>query len=199
MSTTIDFDDEARKLFASLGLNKLGNGQVAGGKYNALDPIYSAGEGKGTVFVGNDHAARSRDLLRAAGITRVVNCTENIPNYHENDKSIQYLRFPISYWSQHVKDTHESVLRFLKPFFSFLSEAIEAGHSVLVHCLAGAHRAGTAGCLTLMHFHQLRAEDAILRAKKLRPAINPIGMLPMLLARYQAAQERSSKGNGTGN
>ena len=40
MSTAIDFDDEARKLFASLGLNKLGNGQVAGGKYNALDPIY---------------------------------------------------------------------------------------------------------------------------------------------------------------
>ena len=39
-TSNVDFDEEARKLFDSLGLDALGAGHVAGGKYNSLDPIY---------------------------------------------------------------------------------------------------------------------------------------------------------------
>ena len=34
------------------------------------------------------------------------------------------------------------MLAFANPMFSFIEEAIGKGESVLVHCLAGAHRAG---------------------------------------------------------
>eukprot|EP00965_Chrysotila_dentata_P132394 4378064-Pleurochrysis_carterae.AAC.1 len=69
----MNFDDEARKLFAKLGLSK--SGQVAGGRYNNLDPIYVTPGSKATVYVGNESAARSRDILSAAKVTHVVNCT----------------------------------------------------------------------------------------------------------------------------
>lgn len=36
--------------------------------------------------------------------------------------------------------------------FDFIDNAIANGGSVLIHCLAGAHRAGTTGCACLVHF-----------------------------------------------
>ena len=54
-----------------------------------------------------------------------------------------------------------------------------------MHCLAGAHRAGTTGCLLLMHKEGLSAADAVKAAKQLRPVINPIGSLPTLLRVFE--------------
>lgn len=53
-----------------------------------------------------------------------------------------------------------------------------------MHCLAGAHRAGTAGVLILMRMGNMDKQSAIRLAKKLRPAINPIGGLDQLLNHY---------------
>ena len=38
-----------------------------------------------------------------------------------------------------------------QPLFDFVDSKLGAGESVLIHCLAGAHRAGTAGTACLMH------------------------------------------------
>ena len=46
---------------------------------------------------------------------------------------------------------------------------------MLVHCLAGAHRAGTTGCMLLMYKAGMPPGEAIKSAKKLRPVIDPIG------------------------
>ena len=75
----------------------------------------------------------------------------------------------------------QQIVDFLKTLFAFVDGALAKGESVLVHCLAGAHRAGTTGCLLLMYKHSLNGQDAIKAAKTLRPIINPIGNLPGLL------------------
>jgi protein-tyrosine phosphatase len=36
--------------------------------------------------------------------------------------------------------------------FDFVESELLAGRNVLIHCLAGAHRAGTAGTSCLMYF-----------------------------------------------
>ena len=38
----------------------------------------------------------------------------------------------------------------LRPMLEFINDVINRGESVLVHCLAGAHRAGTTGTLLLI-------------------------------------------------
>jgi protein-tyrosine phosphatase len=87
-----------------------------------------------------------------------------------------------------------SVAAFSDPMFEFIEEAISRGDNVLVHCLAGAHRAGTTGCACLMHFGGLEADKAIMVAKRLRPIIDPIGQLPQFLKRLEIMQqERGSK------
>ena len=111
------------------------------------------------------------------GVTHVVNCTDNMPQFHERDTKepkITYLRFPTSFWMQHERKLPEFIrresprhmparhTRALEPnhrhcvcalaaLFEFVDGALAKGESVLVHCLAGAHRAGTTGCMLLMY------------------------------------------------
>ena len=77
--------------------------------------------------------------------------------------------------------------------FEFIDVAIAQGQSVLVHCLAGAHRAGTTGCACLVHFAELDPATAIVTAKRLRPIIDPIGSLPDLLMRLHKARTARKK------
>jgi len=137
--------------------------------------------------VGNQSVASTRDLLEKDSITHIVNCTERLPNYYETEAGMSYFRFPINLWMQEVSGTPESILHFLKPFFDFVDRAVESGCSVLVHCVAGAHRAGTAGCLLLMHYHQLAAKGATVCMRSLRPVTEPKGALQQLLVRYEQA------------
>jgi protein-tyrosine phosphatase len=47
-------------------------------------------------------------------------------------------------------DTPYEVLDFFHEVHSFIDEALESGKNVMVHCLAGAHRAGTTGVSYMM-------------------------------------------------
>lgn len=47
-------------------------------------------------------------------------------------------------------DTVEEILAFIKPAHDFIDRALEGGANVMVHCLAGAHRAGTTGVSYMM-------------------------------------------------
>ena len=166
---------------------------------------------------------------------------------------MSYYRFPINLWMQYVtrcmpvpsnhsnvriQGLHErvykcarstpvgSILELLKPFFDFVDEAIDSGRSVLVHCVAGAHRAATAGCMLLMHYHQLGAkvrvqqctrhlpsnantpsmepsqfvgapgQDATTFMRKLRPVTEPKGALQQLLEHYERAVGVECRGVG---
>ena len=193
-SSRSSFDNEAHKLFASLGITDPGE---LSPRYAPLDPIWPAyatvfpggrervrGErpAAAAIYVGNDAAARDADVLRHHGITHVVNTTSNLANYHVG--AFRYLR-----WDVVAAPTHppQRLLSFVRPLFEFLDEALAAGDSVLIHCLAGAHRAGTTGCLALMHKTSCTRREAVRAAKAARPCINPIAS-PELLARYEAAR-----------
>ena len=51
----------------------------------------------------------------------------------------------------------------------------------MVHCLAGAHRAGTTAIAWLMYAEKLSFENARKKAKSLRDCISPIGDFSDLL------------------
>lgn len=129
-------------------------------------------------------------VLRSHGITRIVNCTHGeskIPDYHRD--KLSYYNFPISHWQLYVNSTNASVQVFTDPLFEFIDEAISNGQNVLVHCLAGAHRAGTTGVACLIHFAHLNVEEAIAIAKRCRPIIDPIGQLPEFLYRLKRLED----------
>lgn len=170
----INFDAEGRKL---LGLLNLSNEYLDGKSlYGNLDAIWRHPETGAMVYVGNQTAARSLVTLQKHQITRVVNCTADLPNYHASQEGIEYHRFDVShlaYTSYHRPEMRECILT----MFAFVEKALSEGQSVLVHCLAGAHRAGATGISLLMHFGNYDHNTALLLAKTARPIIQPIGRL----------------------
>lgn len=188
--SSVDFDAEAKALFSRLNLE--GTVSATGHStsvYNHMDAIWRDPATGGTIFVGNQSAAQNKAFLVSNGVTHVVNCTSNMPQYHERDPSeprLTYHRFDIATWQRHGRE----ILSFLTPVFEFIDGAIAKGGSVLVHCLAGAHRAGTTGCLLLMHKARMPVIEAVRAAKRLRPVIDPIGSLPQLLHGYEQARDQ---------
>lgn len=198
-----DYNEEGRKLIASFGMTPAANA------YNDKDPLYKDPSTGGIIYVGNETAARGPvDKLLSAGITHVVNCTDDMKNFCEvpatsaphpkaDEPRIQYLRFNVAYWQDAGEGnrpqpaSQTQIVAFMRTLFAFVDGALAKGESVLVHCLAGAHRAGTTGCLLLMYKHKLGAQDAIKAAKSLRPIINPIGGLPGFLLFYQRNREEA--------
>jgi len=59
------------------------------------------------------------------------------------------------------------------------------GESVLIHCMAGAHRAGMAAVIAVAFLKDKTVGEAMVEAKRARPAICLIGDLPLLLERTQ--------------
>merc|ERR1712059_150753 len=120
------------------------------------------------------------EFLRKKNIRTVVNCTWDIRNYHEG--ILEYRTFDIAWWKRNLVDgEEESILDFLLPHLDLIEEKLSNGDNILLHCLAGAHRAGTAGILCLMHFAGLDAKKATSTARSLRSIIEPIGDFRQLL------------------
>ena len=185
-----NYNAEGRRLIESLGLQ-------AGGMYNAMDAVWKDSSTGGKIYVGNETAARGpASTMAERGITHVVNCTDDMPNFCEAEAAssgVTYLRFNVAYWQSagvmqaEQPASRQEVMAFLQQLFDFVegatklveiatvslsfslslslslsllwqhltshwpdiigrallrpSGALEVGSSVLVHCLAGAHRA----------------------------------------------------------
>ena len=185
MSAT-DYDEEGRRLIASLTTAAASSNNL----YNPMDPIWKDEATGGMVYVGNVTAAQE---AKKRGITHVVNCTDAMPHFCESS-GVKYLRFNVAFWQaagdsrKYHPATQAEIMQFVQKVFDFVDEALRGGGQVLVHCLAGAHRAGTTGCLLIMYKTGMGQQEAVRTAKKLRGAINPIGGLPELLRKYEAGR-----------
>ena len=114
-------------------------------------------------------------------------------NFFEGDARFEYRRFPVSRWRTEV-NTDEDVIRYFEEgCHAWIAQNLEAGRNVLVHCLAGAHRAGTTGVSFMMREGRYNADTAIRLAKALRPVIDPFGSLLELLERLERAYAASGR------
>jgi len=81
------------------------------------------------------------------------------------------------------------VAAFIDKMQTWVDGALASGSNVLVHCLAGAHRAGTTGILLLMKKGNLSAMQATVAAKSARDIIDPIFDFKDCLQVYEAARK----------
>ena len=58
-------------------------------------------------------------------------------------------------------NTAEGVLKFFEACHNFIDESLEHGQNVMVHCMAGAHRAGTAGVSYMMKAGKISFHEAL--------------------------------------
>ena len=196
----VDYAAEGRALLerVNLGLTS------APERYAPANPVYRHPSTGAALFVGNARCATSIENLDnvCEGCRRIVFCQDGDGTMaFQHDPAFTYLAFPIGRWRTVLPSkTAEAAGAFFSPLFKFVDESLAAGQPVLIHCLAGAHRAGTAGIACLMHLCDLDAKPAIATAKLARPAINPIGDFPNLLKLLQTARRslRAASNGGGG-
>ena len=68
-------------------------------------------------------------------------------------------------------------MEFFEPCHDFIDKALDQGKNVMVHCLAGAHRAGTTGVSYMMKVGNLKYADARKIAKQRRSVVDPFANL----------------------
>lgn len=177
-----DFDSEGQWLLGQVRT------ESTRGAYSDVDPLWTHPTSGAKLYVGNESTAMSAEELTKHHITRIVRCLdyEGCPGTFESDLEYRYLHFPIGWWriAPDCK-SHRGVAQILAPMLGFVLEALEEGCSVLIHCLAGAHRAGTAGVACLMQLCRLDRNSATCAAKAARPAIDCIAHLGALLRRFE--------------
>lgn len=196
-----DWDAEAERLFARLNL---GDGE-SGGKHNDVDAVWQHPTSGAKVFVGNRRAASTRKILAKHGITSIVNCQgTDSTNFFEGSKDIRYFRMDVQQWDAQVRENDnemgEGAAAYFAPCWEWMDASLERGENVLVHCYAGAHRAGTVGVAYLMHAAQLRLPEALRLAQHQRPIINPFARLLKLLhlldSNLDSLQQQREKSEG---
>lgn len=68
-SQNLDFDEEARALWAKLNLDP---NTKSSSSWNVTDPIWRHPVGHGTIFVGNQTAAENINVLKCAFILQFI-------------------------------------------------------------------------------------------------------------------------------
>ena len=75
-----------RELLAKLGV------KASNGKHETINALWQ-GDNGATIYVGNQGAAKGpADVLLAKGITHVVNCTDDLPNFCAGSGKINYYK-----------------------------------------------------------------------------------------------------------
>ena len=76
-------------------------------------------------------------------------------NFFEDDERFDYFRFPIGELKtlpkQFDPDTPEGVLRLFNPLLDYIEDMLKQKYNIMIHCIAGKHRAGTSMCAWLMY------------------------------------------------
>lgn len=160
-------------------------------QYQEQTPMLKHASGA-TLWCGGERCAMNAGWLKQNNVSHIVFCqTPEGEMHHRADGYFTYLDFPIG-WMVHQRqhmESPEAVTRMMTPMFQFVDEALNSGRSVLIHCLAGAHRAGSSTIAALMFFCNLSFPEAVRAAKSLRNQIEPIGNFAPMLEMLETARK----------
>lgn len=116
----------------------------------------------GGLYLGNADCARESFNFTALRVSRVVNCTTETRNFYESPTS-RSVDFPadVTYLRLSLKDSNtQSLQAAVDAACPFISEALEGGLSVLVHCQQGLSRSVAIVLAYLMRGHGMRLWEA---------------------------------------
>ena len=191
----VSFKQEGEKLIAAHSKEAFSNGDI----------IYASPSTGAKLWVGSADLASDYAQLTAIGCRSIVYCQDEYEGslYFIDEPGFRYLSFPIGTWlpppswpdvapgdASPTTPTDEAMLAYVQPLFAFVETELAAGRNVLIHCLAGAHRAGTAGVACLMHLEGLDRVAATTMAQERRELIDPIHHLYYLLTQLETAMGR---------
>ena len=146
-----------------------------------------------SIFQGGWAAAHDQERLEYHNIGFVINCTANVPypEWMHQRGTPAYDRFPIYGGPLTSALIARNALGVLEPLFHRIEETLRNQQSVIIHCRAGAHRAGAMGVILAMYFHHLNPSDAQRHVRRRRSATHIVGQNLSIVYQVAAEMERA--------
>lgn len=117
------------------------------------------------IYLGSSYNASNYDLIQKLDIARIVNVSDDVPNFFESDIELEY-------FYHNIKDNGIDI--FKKEELDLIFDFIKKNDSnVLVHCVVGRSRSVTIVIYYLIKEHNMDVETAINYIKSKRNGINP--------------------------
>lgn len=142
------------------------------------------------LYIGNDVGAKKKwnivdgELYVASNVSKngnnksirtIVNCTIELPNYHQGEFS--YMRIAL------YDDPRQEIYSSFDNATQFIHSSIQSGKPVFVHCMAGISRSASIVIAYLMRYRRMKLHKAIKFLKNKRDIIKPnIGFYDALVA-----------------
>lgn len=116
------------------------------------------------IYLGNSLNAANDTTLQKFKINVIINVTDNIPNFYEND---------YEYYSINIKDTTVSMFgEQLLECAKFMNKKIKEGKNIMVHCFEGRSRSVAILVYYLMMYHEYGFYDAYDLIKNKKKIVN---------------------------
>ncbi|GFR42894.1 hypothetical protein Agub_g3886 [Astrephomene gubernaculifera] len=127
------------------------------------------------LFLSGDYVAKTRDILRQAGVTHVLNCVGFICK--------EYFKDELTYKTLYLQDTPaEDISCVLYDCLDYIHSALQAGGRILVHCSQGVSRSATLVIAYMMWRCGKPYDEIFAAVKAIRGVANPnIGFTCQLL------------------
>lgn len=115
---------------------------------------YSPTEIINNLYLGSSFNAFDIEELNNKNINTIINVTQEIDNYHQENTNITYHKYPI-------KDNNlDDITEILENSYQVIDEHLERGDVILVHCYMGASRSASVVIYYLMKKFNLGYESA---------------------------------------
>mmetsp|Transcript_27218 Transcript_27218/g.65544 ORF Transcript_27218/g.65544 Transcript_27218/m.65544 type:complete len:267 (+) Transcript_27218:37-837(+) len=179
-STAVDFD--------RAGASLIQRDEQCLDQFREVDAVWKHPGSRGILYVGTKRTAEDGAVLRQLGITRIVNCMGGCPNFFAHQPHMEYRNFEVAEWIRAFSAKgHAGLLDLFMPLLNWVGMQLAQGRNVLIHCLAGAHRAGSTSVAFVMLAEGLDFQSGYRQVKQKRPVVHPISHLSTMLTHWEAA------------
>jgi protein-tyrosine phosphatase len=111
------------------------------------------------IWIGNERAAKSKELFERHHIGAVLNCTPTLPNYFRDRQDLEYMKIPV-HDSSGKRDV-DIMLSYFPAACEFINKAVSLDDtSILVHCRMGRQRSAAAVAAYLIKFCDMSPAEA---------------------------------------
>jgi len=119
------------------------------------------------IYLGNSFNASHYYKLKKYKIKHIINITNEIKNYYEDNKDFNYIRIPI------FDREKDSVSQFLKKCVEMFEYLRKQNGNILIHCYMGSSRSVIITMLYLIVYHKMETMQGLEFIKEKRDIVNP--------------------------
>lgn len=113
-----------------------------------------------TLYLGSAYNSAHYDILKNLNITKIINATEEIPNYFIDD--FEYLQLMIL-------DNNSSSIQ---NYFEDIGNFVESGDTIFIHCYQGASRSASVILYLLITKFNYNFDEAVEYLQEIHPITN---------------------------